>query len=710
MFIFRKSYQKTLGLVLCFCLLCTTSFITEAAGFTHQHTASCYSTTDTECTANHTTKNKTEQGTHHCNTCQAMQSCTTHVTWDVCPSTGLEREVSGYQICNQCGSKVNEWGGSVGKHMISAGQLICGKTTSTYGKLTLTAANNQWTKTPFLITGTFKDSSNTIVLHKNPYSWDNGASWTNQNTLQVDKNGIYCITLREIGGNRIQESIQISCFDFQPPTIQEIKKSTSEWTNKPVEVQLLAADLQPDQNAGSGLHENAYCMGEGAWQSQSTFQIKENGVYIFKVRDVLDNVAQTEYRIDNIDTTPPVITQAKVKEEGWQKGSVTITIEANDGKGSGLHEKAFGMNDAWQALGEFTVSENGEYEIKARDALGQMSSTKVAVANLDNEIPSIDSLEADKTQLLKEKVYITIKASDKGGSGLHKSAYSVDGGKSWNTGNGFWIEEGKEYEIVVRDAVGNYSKSKKVTRNGFEYPPEEKPSETPKDNTPGDNTPKDNTPKDDTPKDNTPKDDTPKDNTPKDNTPKDNTPKDSTPNDSEQDKTPSGESDVVTDKSDKADMQEPETDESLFEEEKQMRIEGNAQKTLSQKQNAEQEILEKPKKDLSVPQKTAIAVGSILGILALLSGCLWIFGNTAVLLCYDGEGKYERLGRCLIRRKENANICTISEALIESASSCQYRVLLPKWFAIRHRQEDFYVCSKNKKVKLRLEESMDFTL
>ena len=71
-------------------------------------------------------------------------------------------------------------------------------------------------------------------LHDQPYSWDNGGSYGNINTLTVMQNGIYEVIVRDKVGNRRHEQIEVGVFE-EPveetlPVIEEVEPTPEEET------------------------------------------------------------------------------------------------------------------------------------------------------------------------------------------------------------------------------------------------------------------------------------------------------------------------------------------------------------------------------------------------------------------------------------------------------------------------------------------------
>lgn len=143
----------------------------------------------------------------------------------------------------------------------------------------------------------------------------------------------------------------------------------------------------------------------------------------------------------------------------WGKAPVTLTVQADDGKGYGA--VAYRMdNGQWQKAPEFRVKANGTYTFYAKDAVGNVSTGEtVEVQYVDANAPEIgvvlDPPNAGE-QWTNGKVKVTVTGKDSE-SGLAEKAFKMDEGQ-WQESGTFVIQDNKEHNFYVRDAVGNEAK------------------------------------------------------------------------------------------------------------------------------------------------------------------------------------------------------------------------------------------------------------
>lgn len=143
----------------------------------------------------------------------------------------------------------------------------------------------------------------------------------------------------------------------------------------------------------------------------------------------------------------------------WGKAPATLTVQADDGNGYGA--VAYRMdNGQWQKAPEFRVKANGTYTFYAKDAVGNVSTGKtVEVQYVDANAPEIGVVldppnEGEQWTNGKVKVTVTGKDSE---SGLAEKAFKMDEGQ-WQESGTFVIQDNKEHNFYVRDAVGNEAK------------------------------------------------------------------------------------------------------------------------------------------------------------------------------------------------------------------------------------------------------------
>ena len=143
----------------------------------------------------------------------------------------------------------------------------------------------------------------------------------------------------------------------------------------------------------------------------------------------------------------------------WGKAPATLTVQADDGNGYGA--VAYRMdNGQWQKAPEFRVKANGTYTFYAKDAVGNVSTGEtVEVQYVDANAPEIgvvlDPTNAGE-QWTNGKVKVTVTGKDSE-SGLAEKAFKMDEGQWQETGT-FVIQDNKEHNFYVRDAVGNEAK------------------------------------------------------------------------------------------------------------------------------------------------------------------------------------------------------------------------------------------------------------
>lgn len=159
-----------------------------------------------------------------------------------------------------------------------------------------------------------------------------------------------------------------------------------------------------------------------------------------------------------LDAQAPRVTVSG-NPSAWGKAPVTLTVQADDGNGYGA--VAYRMdNGQWQKAPEFRVKANGTYTFYAKDAVGNVSTGEtVEVQYVDANAPEIGVVldppnEGEQWTNGKVKVIVTGKDNE---SGLAAKAFKMDEGQ-WQESGTFVIQDNKEHNFYVRDAVGNEAK------------------------------------------------------------------------------------------------------------------------------------------------------------------------------------------------------------------------------------------------------------
>ena len=220
-------------------------------------------------------------------------------------------------------------------------------------------------------------------------------------TFEVSENGQYVFKAYDDLGNETVRTIIIENIDNTPPSLN-IKYDSSDWF-KAITLEVTASDSQ------SGIDYIELPSGEKVYSEKATFDISNNGEYVFKVYDRLGNETIKKISISNIDKTAPRL-ELDYNSKDWTK-SIVINVLATD-EGSGVDRIVLPNGDIVKGEeAEFTVIDNGKYVFKVYDRLGNMSEEKIDITNIDKLGPDVEVRLDDKDEWVS-KSKITISAND----------------------------------------------------------------------------------------------------------------------------------------------------------------------------------------------------------------------------------------------------------------------------------------------------------
>lgn len=332
---------------------------------------------------------------------------------------------------------------------------------------------------------TVKAIDSDVGLAAQAYSWDNGATWTNSNTLTVTANATYTVRVRDALGNTSSKAITVNNIDTIPPVIGAVKaepdgNTAQDDNGKTWGTKGRLTISATDQ--GLGLADKAYSWDGGKnWTTDKTLTVTENRSYVATVRDKADNRDSKTAVVDFIDLTEPTISAFAADSEEWATQHV-LTVTAEDLQ-SGLHKEAYSFDDGktWTSSHTLTVSENGTYRVIVRDRVGNGEGDFASLAAKKNTqeiiIKTIDStppvLKQSQTPMewTNETVTLCVEAVDEG-AGLADKAYSWDDGKTWTMNKNHVVEENGTYAVLVRDRVGNQARADYNVTNIDKLPPD----------------------------------------------------------------------------------------------------------------------------------------------------------------------------------------------------------------------------------------------
>ena len=684
------------GLFLCF------PQTLQAADFKHNHTAACYSRQLAPCKAQHRQSSQNDTTTAHCGTCNASTTQTVTVYWYHCFGIGEDMETGGKRVCGSCGSQTYEWGmNGGGSHEVLQDVLTCGKTGTAVGRLWLTNLTPDWTKGGVTLEAGIRILGS-LTLPGEPYSWDQKASWTAETKYTAEENGTYTVYGRDKEGRIVKETIDVRNIDRTGPSLTETVQTPTDWTRETVVVSWKAEDLQPDKSAGCGMAASPCSVDGGqSFTDQNTLTVSENGTVELLLQDLLGNQTMHRIPVTNIDRTAPEIQSLEIQEKDWQREAVTVQLKAEDlqpdgSAGCGLHETAYSLDgEAWQQESCFRITENGTYTFRVRDRLENSVERKLSISRIDRTAPVICSIQPDTSVTLKkEKILVRIRAEDlqpdgSRGSGLHETAYSLDGGQTWQKEDYFYVEAGKSYQVRVRDALSWESESRIVKRADFPFP---EPSPVPDDPTPDPQPVPEPKPTPDPKPTPTPQPDKPEPEKPEPGTPQ----------------FPEGQPEA-------GDADEN-PDSTVSGADHKESGQGTEKEALSPGKVPEKKLLETGKK--TDPVKTVLRVAAIsaavlalLGLLGFLVA-LYLFSLPVYWLEKDGEGGQAEhfLGKVLLHKENQGYYVHLSSGLLQGARTSSYRIRVSGLLLKQLKNSRILLECEEQSREAVVQETIDFTL
>lgn len=421
-------------------------------------------------------------------------------------------------------------------------------------------------------------------------------------------------------------------------------------------------------------------------------------------------------------------------QTAWTKGPVALyaSVSLMD---SSLHlsPSPYSWNaGSWSASGEYSVTQNGLYSASARNAEGAVVTASITVNNIDTVAPVIQHVTEDTTTMTKDQIEVQVQAEDgtgegSGTSGLAESAFSFDGGASWQQGGKFVLEEGRSYVLVVRDKAGNEVRQN-LSRSSFSYPPEpvlppveeveeplppetsEETSEARSEANPG------GLVKEESPTPNKAQEtaETPKESIPQVQAPVKTIPQASKPI---KQTIPAWKSTGVEEKEETKVRKQPVKVELDYQKEAKTFLEKEPVKNVTEEPGERFESEEtagsseaiETIKVTSPPSITYAAAGTTAILVALL-GLLFLMLCRVTVFCYTEDCQYERLGKVKMKFSKGGFRMCLSSKLMEKASFPRYRVAVPRILLWNKKNSGLTVDAGTQEFTLALEEFVDFVL
>lgn len=223
------------------------------------------------------------------------------------------------------------------------------------------------------------------------------------------------------------------------------------------------------KNASGNITDWIAANSENKKAAASTYTVNANSSYYVETQDQLGNgITSKGVSVDFIDVTAPTAMLEKTVHEKviingkeWTATTITLSASASD-SGAGLPARPYCFDGVtWTGAKEYVISQNGTYQVKVQDALGNMVTRSITVDNFDRNAPEGEvntnyenSITIGEKTWSKDRAVLEIQARDEG-CGLDEAPYSFDGGESWTLENKHAFSENGKYEIKVRDSLHN---------------------------------------------------------------------------------------------------------------------------------------------------------------------------------------------------------------------------------------------------------------
>lgn len=372
----------------------------------------------------------------------------------------------------QAGSKIDHEAPAVSVSVVPKGKIVNAgeKVWSTVAEIIVNASDSKARPEGIRI----YNGSSLLQEIKNP---DNAVSI--EGTYEVTQNGSYQADAYDKLNNASNKTtVSVTCIDREGPIIHSIGPDTTEYVREVT----LRADVSDE---GCGLHEKAYSWNGEPFSENKEWNVKKNGTYTLLVRDALGNESAESFTVSNVDEDAPEITyritltgkqvtyggvnwatNAKLSAESVDEKSGVAKLELIQNDGRVLAEKKASGKAEKLSLEEFEVKK-GVYGFRSADMQGNISQTEwIRLPNVDSEAPVIKEIKGSNDS--SGMVVISVSAQDaSGGIGLADTAYSFDGGKTWQKSNTYTATKNGVYEIAVRDRLDQAAaKTYKVTSVG----------------------------------------------------------------------------------------------------------------------------------------------------------------------------------------------------------------------------------------------------
>lgn len=342
-------------------------------------------------------------------------------------------------------------------------------------ELSLSLSTEEWTNNTVNIN---VSASNHIDAIQTP-----DGNWTSADSLSypVTEVGEYSFNVRDILGMTNTAKIKVSNIENTAPAITLLPNGTAGegWESS---AQSIISVSDDDSGIDKIYYQwtNSKTLPDAGWAACANGDVVEKndgGEWYLHVKslDLAGNDSFESSSVFRVDNTSPVLNLSTSAGSEWTDTEVIISAQAQKDSGSALRYLKLPDENDSKILADgsnllnhdFTASQNGSYIFEAVDDAFNITSKSIVISNIDREAPEVKLL-TDTSEWTANNVTVTVEADDnlsvQTDSTGHVTAYSGSGikyikypGKDWaeTTGGSFEISTNGDYEVRVKDGVGN---------------------------------------------------------------------------------------------------------------------------------------------------------------------------------------------------------------------------------------------------------------
>lgn len=307
------------------------------------------------------------------------------------------------------------------------------------------------------VTANVSDSS-TYLTYYSKNATDKDAGTLFSNSFTVSQNGTYYVYAVDSANNSMLESIAISNIDRDAPVLS-VSTSNKELTNQDVTITASVTDY----SSVTTKYSTSLTGAATGTVFTDSFNAKANGTYYVYAVDEAGNNVTTSIDVNNIDKTGPSVSLALSTSDPAKSVTITANTDSDDCVATkyafGDQASSYFQAGGTEFTGTFTADKNGVYTVAAFDALGNITTAKITVSNIDTEAPVVDPPKTDPSDNGGETTVTPGDSNEhlalcKWAYGDHDLAY-FQGGEGTEFTDSFVATKNGTYTLYFRDDAGN---------------------------------------------------------------------------------------------------------------------------------------------------------------------------------------------------------------------------------------------------------------